>query len=115
MMAEKEEKDGRAIREAFSREVDEEAKRIQHARRTKNESLWFGLGTMGIVGWSIAVPTLLGILIGIWLDANWPAPFSWTLTLMIGGLLIGCLGAWQWVSQEAKKIEERDEEEQPDE
>ncbi|HEX9925658.1 MAG TPA: AtpZ/AtpI family protein [Anaerolineae bacterium] len=110
-----EEKDGRAVQEAFSKEVGEEAKRMEHARRAKDEGLWFGLGTMGIVGWSIAVPTLLGILIGIWLDANWPAPFSWTLTLLVGGLMVGCLEAWQWVSQAAKKIEQRDEEEQPDE
>ena len=28
---------------------------------------WFGLGMMRLVGWSVAVPTLLGAAIGLWL------------------------------------------------
>lgn len=99
-------------RKEFYKAVDKKAARKDRARRTEERSLWAGLGTMGVVGWSVAIPTLLGVLLGLWLDARWPGSFSWTLTLMIGGLILGCLGAWQWVSQEMDKIEAGRQEEQ---
>jgi ATP synthase protein I len=64
---------------------------------------------MGLIGWSVAIPTLAGAALGLWLDANHPASFSWTLTLLILGLLVGCLNAWHWVSREHKKMQEEQE------
>jgi len=51
----------------------------------------------GVVGWSVAIPTLIGTALGIWIDNNWPSQFSWTLMLLIGGVMVGCLNAWYWV------------------
>jgi ATP synthase protein I len=62
--------------------------------------VWFGLGMFGIVGWSVAIPTLAGIALGIYLDRHRPVGFSWTLTLLAVGVVIGCLNAWYWVQQE---------------
>jgi ATP synthase protein I len=75
------------------------------ARRKKNRSVWFGLGMFGLVGWSVAIPTLIGVGLGMWIDATWPSRFSWTLMLMLPGLVIGCLTAWYWISQERTRIE----------
>jgi predicted F0F1-ATPase subunit len=36
------------------------------------QGVWFGLGMMGLIGWSVVVPTLLGAALGIWLDAHHP-------------------------------------------
>lgn len=80
------------------------------ARRHKDRSVWFGLGMMGTIGWTVAIPTLLGAALGIWLDTRWPGSFSWTLTLLITGLLIGCLNAWLWISREQKSMEREKEE-----
>lgn len=91
-------------RQEFYETVDEKARRKEWARQHRERSLWTNLGVMGVVGWTVALPTLLGVLLGLWLDANWPGPFSWTLTMLVGGLFIGCVGAWQWVSQELDKI-----------
>jgi ATP synthase protein I len=66
--------------------------------------VWFGLGMSGLVGWSVAVPTLGGIMLGIWLDRHHPAGFSWTLTLLFAGLIIGCANAWYWVAQQDKAM-----------
>ncbi|MBN1218320.1 MAG: AtpZ/AtpI family protein [Anaerolineae bacterium] len=89
----------------FSKKIGESAERRQRARREKRHPLWFGLGAMGMVGWSVGLPTLLGVLLGLWLDAHWPhASISWTLTFLMVGLAIGCLGAWQWVRQEVDKM-----------
>jgi len=60
----------------------------------------------GVVGWSVAVPTLLGIALGLWLDRLWPGGFSWTLALLLAGVTLGCLNAWYWVSLERKGIDE---------
>jgi ATP synthase protein I len=80
--------------------VERKARRKLRARREDERNAWFWLGMFGLVGWSIAVPTLIGVAIGIWLDRNWPGTVSWTLTLLLTGAGIGCLNAWYWISQE---------------
>ena len=57
---------------AFSREIAAKAARKLKARRNSAQGVWFGLGMMGIVGWSVVVPTLLGAAFGIWLDKRNP-------------------------------------------
>ena len=83
----------------FSKEVSEKEKRKLRAQRENNGSVWSGLGMFGMVGWSVAVPTLLGAAVGIWLDKKYPVSFSWTLSWLILGLFSGCLIAWYWVSK----------------
>jgi len=93
----------------FSREVGAKAARKLKARRNSTPGVWFGLGMMGLIGWSVVVPTLLGAAFGIWLDNRHPGSHSWTLMLLIIGLAIGCLNAWHWVSKENKEIREEQE------
>lgn len=76
------------------------AERKRRARSNPKHSLWFGLGMFGLVGWSVAVPTLLGIAVGIWIDKHWPGRISWTLTLLFLGVVLGCRNAWYWVERE---------------
>lgn len=97
---------------AFSREVAAKAARKIRARNS-NQGAWFGLGMMGLIGWSVAVPTLLGTALGIWLDNRYPGVHSWTLTLLVIGLVIGCLNAWHWVDKEDKEM--RQDQEKADE
>ncbi len=68
---------------------------------------------MGLIGWSVVVPTLLGAALGIWLDNRRPGTHSWTLMLLIIGLVIGCSIAWQWVAKQDQEM--RDEQENKDE
>lgn len=72
------------------------------AREDRADHTWFGLGMFGLVGWSVAVPTVLGIAVGIWIDSKWPGQISWTLTFLGAGLLVGCLMAWSWVKKESR-------------
>ncbi len=92
--------------DAFSRTVGAKAARKLTAQRDTTHGVWFGLGMMGLVGWSVAVPTLLGAMLGLWLDEHHPAPFSWTLALLVAGLTLGCLNAWRWVAKEDKAIQQ---------
>mgnify|MGYP001499013587 CR=1 FL=1 len=85
------------IARRFSREIQrKEALKIK-GRREHAQTVWFGLGMFGVIGWSVAIPTLIGVALGLWIDHTWPSQFSWTLMLLIGGLMIGCLNAWYWV------------------
>ena len=95
--------------ENFSKRIAEKEKRKLKALREKNGSVWFGLGMFGMVGWSVAVPALLGALLGIWLDKHYPETFSWTLTFLIIGLFTGSIIAWYWVTKEDKEMHQNKE------
>ena len=94
-------------------QVGRKAARKLKARRGSTRDVWFGLGMMGLIGWSVVVPTLLGAELGLWLDKHHSGGHSWTLALLVAGLAIGCLNAWHWVAKEEKAI--RQEEEDDDE
>jgi ATP synthase protein I len=95
----------------FSRQVGVKAARKLKAQRQVNRTVWFGLGMMGLVGWSVVMPALVGVGIGLWLDASHPWSHSWTLVLMPVGLALGCFSAWRWVSREGQQIREQEESE----
>ena len=97
---------------AFTEQIGSKAARKLKARRNPAPGVWFGLGMMGLIGWSVAVPTLLGAALGLWLDKHHPGKHSWTLALLVAGLAIGCLNAWHWVLSEDKAM--RDDEESKD-
>ena len=84
----------------FARVIGAKATRKLRARRRSAPGVWFGLGMMGLIGWSVAVPTLLGAALGLWLDKHHPGKHPWTLALLVAGLAIGCLNAWHWVANE---------------
>ncbi len=93
----------------FAGQIGVKAARKLKARRNPKPGVWFGLGMMGLIGWSVTVPTLLGAALGIWLDKHHPGAHSWTLALLVAGLTIGCLNAWHWVANEEKAMREDDE------
>jgi ATP synthase protein I len=83
----------------LAEEVGKKEERKQAARRSGARSVWFGLGMFGLVGWSVAIPTLVGVAVGVWLDRHFPGRASWTLTGLVIGVALGCLNAWYWVKQ----------------
>jgi ATP synthase protein I len=105
-MTEPSEIKGEKGRTAFSQEVGAKAARKLKARRHSTQGVWFGLGMMGLIGWSVAVPTLLGAALGLWLDKHHPGTYSWTLALLVAGLAIGCLNAWHWVAKQDQAMRE---------
>ena len=92
--------------------VGAKAARKLKARRNSAQGVWFGLGMMGLIGWSVAIPTLLGATLGLSLDRRYPGGRSWTLALLVAGLAMGCVNAWRWVSKEDNAM--RDEREDDD-
>lgn len=86
----------------FHRQVKDKASRKLTERREGDRTIWYGLAMFGIVGWSVAIPTLIGIGIGIWLDLILVDPYSWTLMMLFIGVVIGCLNAWYWIKKESQ-------------
>ena len=97
----------------LARQVSTKAARKLRAQRHTARGVWFGLGMMGLIGWSVAIPTLLGAALGLWLDSRYPEGRSWTLPLLVAGLVMGCANAWHWVVKEDKAM--RDEQEDKNE
>ena len=95
---------------AFARQVGATETRKLRAQRKAVQTVWLGFGMMGLVGWAVAIPTLLGTALGIWLDKRYPGIHSWTLSFLIIGLFVGCLNAWYWVSKETLAIQDELEE-----
>lgn len=88
----------------FADQVGAKADRLLRAKRHPPQGVWFGLGMMGLIGWSIVIPTVAGALLGIWLDARHHGGRSWTLALLMAGLALGCANAWRWVAKEEKAM-----------
>jgi ATP synthase protein I len=57
---------------------------------------WLGFGAMGLIGWTIVLPMLLGVTLGHWLDEHHPAGFSWMFALPMAALTIGSVNAAYW-------------------
>jgi len=92
----------------LEKQVAAKAERKLRARRDGAPGVWSGLGMMGLIGWSVVVPTVLGAALGLWLDAHRPGAHSWTLALLMAGLVLGCLNAWRWVDQQDRAMHQAD-------
>jgi ATP synthase protein I len=85
-------------------QIEAKTRRKIQAKRNGPSTVWLGLGMMGLVGWSVVVPSLIGVALGIWLDAHRPGKYSWTLALLMAGLSLGCFIAWHWVDKEDRAM-----------
>lgn len=84
--------------EELVKKIKKESEKKLKAKEESDEIL-FGLGMFGIIGWSISIPTLLGIALGLYLDRKFSHSFSWTLTLLFLGVIVGCLNVWYWIKE----------------
>lgn len=71
--------------------------------RQSRKQVWFALGLFGMVGWAVALPTVMGIAVGVWIDRQVESEYSWTLMLLAVGVALGCWNAWYWVTKESQR------------
>lgn len=91
--------------QSFTAQVGAQEDRNLKARQVRSP-VWPGLGMLGLIGWSICLPTLLGAGLGRWLDERHSGTHAWTLALLVAGLCLGCANAGRWVSKEQRAIRE---------
>jgi ATP synthase protein I len=84
-------------------DIGRRAERMKRARDDPGDSPLRGLGTFGMIGWSIAVPTVGGAFLGLWLDRVFPQAFSWPIALILAGVVLGGLLAWRWIGREGER------------
>jgi ATP synthase protein I len=109
IMDEQDDKKIAADQTPLGRKVGLSELRKLKARKRAVQNIWSGFTVIGLVGWSVAIPTLLGIIIGVWLDNHYRGERSWTLMLLVIGLALGCLNAWRWIMEENRNMHKEDE------
>jgi len=80
------------------RPLDEEVRRRRERRaRAQRETRSIGqdLALVGVIGWTLVIPALLGVYAGRALDRRLGSGLFWTLGLLTAGIVAGCLLAWQ--------------------
>lgn len=92
----------------FQEQINKKVQRKLRSKLQKKQSIWRGFGVFGLIGWSVAIPTVLFVLLGMWLDKQYEAERSYTLVLLIAGLCLGCLNAWHWVDKKIKELQEEE-------
>jgi ATP synthase protein I len=93
-----------ADRKKFAGAVDTKARRKIKGRAERERSPWFWAGMFGLVGWTVALPTAIGVYAGVLLDRRFPeSRISWTLACLLVGVTVGCANAWYWVNRESRR------------
>ncbi len=85
--------------ERIVRQVESIQSRILRGK-TQRMEFWRSLTFLGLVGWSVVLPTLLGAALGVWIDHHWASRLSWTLILLLSGLFVGCANVWIRIGRE---------------
>jgi ATP synthase protein I len=57
------------------------------------------LAQIGVLGWIIVTPMLLGVFGGRWLDGHFHSGIVWTAPLLMLGAGLGCWSAWAWMNR----------------
>jgi ATP synthase protein I len=77
--------------------VRRQRRRRQHWLREGEPSVARFIGQIGVLGWIIVAPTLIGLFIGRWLDHHFGSGIFWSAPLLMIGVAIGCWSAWRWM------------------
>ena len=87
------------MRRPLDEEVRRHRERRARAQRESGRSIGRDLALAGVIGWTVVIPTLLGIYAGRALDRRFGSGVFWTLGLLVAGIAFGCALAWQKVSK----------------
>lgn len=83
---------GEAARAALRRE--------RQARLDPEPSLGRRLGQIGLLGWVIVIPLLLGLLLGRWLDRLLDSGVLFSAAAVFAGACLGLWSAWRWMHRQ---------------
>jgi ATP synthase protein I len=80
--------------------VRRQRERRQRWLREGEPSVARFVGQIGVLGWVIVAPTLLGLFIGRWRDHTWGTGIFWSAPLLLLGVVIGFWSAWRWMHRQ---------------
>ena len=76
------------------------AEREQMQITDPEPSLGRRFGQIGILGWMIVIPVLLGIGVGSWLDSLLGTGITFSAALMMAGAALGLWLAFRWMHEQ---------------
>ena len=76
-------------------------RRAEELRENPEPSLGSRLGQIGVLGWTIVVPTLLGLVLGRWLDRQAGGGVFFSAPLLMLGAGAGLWFAWRWMHRQS--------------
>lgn len=79
----------------FSREIEASARKLAAARAARSEH-WRQAALLGVGGWLLVVPVVVGAYLGRWLDRGREGGRSWTITLIVIGVAVGVVNFWNY-------------------
>ena len=80
--------------------VRRQSERRQQWVRAGDPSVARFVGQIGVLGWIIVTPILIGLFIGRWLDQKLGTGIFWSAPLLLVGVVIGCWSAWTWMHKQ---------------
>lgn len=84
----------------LAKAVREQRGRREHWRREGEPSMMRFVGQIGVLGWIIVTPTLLGLFGGRWIDRWLGTGIFWSAPLLLLGVIVGSWSAWQWMHRQ---------------
>ena len=93
----------------FRRLVNAKVARKMKAKRSPTTGVWYGLGMVGLIGWSVVIPMMFGALLGRWIDNKGAGGFIWTLLFLLVGLTLGCISVWCWINKMNREMHKEQE------
>lgn len=73
------------------------AERARQGRDNPEPSMAERLGQIGVLGWTVVVPILLGVLLGRWLDHRFATGIFFSAPLLMIGAALGLWLTWRWM------------------
>lgn len=73
------------------------AERARQGRDDPEPTMAERLGQIGVLGWTVVFPILLGIGVGRWLDHTFATGIFFTAPLLMIGAALGLWLAWRWM------------------
>ena len=90
--------------EEFKKQLNKTArqliKKADKRQNKENKQVVYKAALLSVYGWQLAIPVLLGIMLGVFLDKVFPIQhFSWILNLILLGFIVGFYNATQWTKK----------------
>ena len=85
--------------------IKKESRKLK-ARRKKEVNAWWGFSLFGLVGWSVVVPALICVFVGMWLEEHYASSHTCTLVMLLAGICVGSVFALLLLARELFKKED---------
>jgi ATP synthase protein I len=86
--------------DGLTRAVRDRRARRDRWHREGEASVMRFVGQIGVLGWMIVAPILIGLFTGRWIDRWLGTGIFWSAPLLVVGVGIGCWSAWRWMHRQ---------------